>query len=129
MTNGLFAPLFFASIGVRLDLGAVAAVPLFLVLLLTTAFLGKLIGAGVPARLAGLSSREAAAAGIGLSGRGAVELVIASIALEAGLFAQPDVLVSNLFSALVITAVVTTMVMPPALRAVLRTARQETRKG
>jgi Kef-type K+ transport system membrane component KefB len=120
VTNGLLGPLFFASIGVRLDVGAVMAVPVFLVLLLAVAFLGKLIGAGLPARLAGLSTREAAAVGIGMSGRGAVELVVASIALEAGLFGQADILVSNLFSALVITAVVTTMVMPVALRAVLR---------
>lgn len=120
LTNGLLAPFFFASIGARLDLGAVTAVPLFLTLLVVVAFLGKLVGAGVPARLAGLSAREATAVGVGMSGRGAVELVVASIALEAGLFAQPDILVGSLFSALVITAVLTTMLMPMALRAVLR---------
>lgn len=119
LTNGLLGPLFFASIGVRLDLGAVTAIPVFLMLLLVVAFLGKLIGAGLPARLAGLPTREAAAVGVGMSGRGAVELVVASIALEAGLFAQPDILVSNLFSALVITAVITTMLMPVMLRTVL----------
>lgn len=120
LTNGLLGPLFFASIGVRLDVGAVTTVPVFLALLLAVAFIGKLIGAGVPARLAGFSRREAVAVGVGMSGRGAVELVVASIALEAGLFAQPDLLVSNLFSTLVITAVATTMLMPVALRTVLR---------
>ena len=120
VTDGLLAPLFFVSIGARVDLGAVEAIPVFLAALLATAFLGKLIGAGVPARLAGLPTRDAMAVGIGMSGRGAVELVVASIALEAGLFNQPDELVANLFSALVITAVATTMVMPPALRAMLR---------
>lgn len=125
LTNGLLAPLFFASIGVRLDLGAVTAVPLFLTLLLVVAFLGKVVGAGVPARLAGLSAREATAVGVGMSGRGAVELVVASIALEAGLFAQPDTLVASLFSALVITAVLTTMLMPMVLSAVLRPTAKE----
>ena len=120
LTNGLLAPLFFASIGVRLDLSAVVAIPGFLAALLAVAFLGKLVGAGVPARLTGLSTREAAAVGIGMSGRGAVELIVASIALEAGLFDQPDPLVGNLFSALVITAVVTTLLVPIALRRVLR---------
>jgi Kef-type K+ transport system membrane component KefB len=121
VTDGLLAPLFFASIGARVDLGAVQAIPVFLAALLTVAFLGKLIGAGVPARLAGLPARDAAAVGIGMSDRGAVTLVVASIALEAGLFNQPDELVANLFSALVIIAAVTAMVMPVALRAVLRT--------
>lgn len=120
VTDGLLAPLFFVSIGARVDLGAIVAVPVFLAALLAAAFLGKLIGAGVPARLAGLPTRDAMAVGIGMSGRGAIELVVASIALEAGLFNQPDEIVANLFSALVITAVVTTMAMPLALRAVLR---------
>lgn len=121
VTDGLLAPLFFVSIGARVDVAAVEAIPLFLTALLTVAFLGKIVGAGVPARLAGLSPRDAAAVGIGMSGRGAVELVVVSIALEAGLFDQPDELVANLFSALVITAVVTTMAMPVALRTLLRT--------
>lgn len=120
LTNGLLGPLFFASIGARLDIGAVTATPLFLALLLIIAFLGKLIGAGLPARLAGFTTREATAVGVGMSGRGAVELVVASIALEAGVFAHPDTLVSNLFSTLVITAIATTMLMPVVLRAVLR---------
>jgi Kef-type K+ transport system membrane component KefB len=121
VTNGLLAPLFFASIGVRVDLGAVAAVPAFLAALLVTAFFGKLIGAGVPARLAGLSSRESVAVGVAMSGRGAVELVIASIALEAGLFNQADPIVANLFSALVIMAVITTLITPIGLRRVFAT--------
>lgn len=120
ITDGLLAPLFFISIGARVDLGAVEAIPLFLAALLAVAFLGKLVGTGVPARLAGLPTRDAMAVGIGMSGRGAIELVVASIALEAGLFNQSDELVTNLFSALVITAVVTTMAMPLGLRAVLR---------
>jgi Kef-type K+ transport system membrane component KefB len=120
VTDGLLAPLFFVSIGARVDLGAVQAIPTFLAALLAVAFLGKLIGAGVPARLAGLPTRDAMAVGVGMSGRGAIELVVASIALEAGLFNQSHELVANLFSALVITAVVTTMAMPLALRAVLR---------
>lgn len=123
-TDGLLAPLFFASIGARIDMSAVTTVPVFLAALLLIAFFGKLIGAGVPARLSGLSTRESAAVGIGLSGRGAVELIIASIALEAGLFNQPHPIVANLFSALVITAVVTTIIMPFGLRIALGRKRE-----
>ncbi|MDN2565597.1 cation:proton antiporter [Aquibium sp. A9E412] len=119
VTDGLLAPLFFASIGVRVELGAFAAIPTFLAALIAVAVIGKLLGAGLPARLAGLSRRESLAVGIGMSGRGAVELIIASIALEAGLFALDDPLVENLFSALVIMAVVTTVLTPLGLRRVL----------
>lgn len=54
-----------------------------------------------------------------MSNRGAVQIIIAGTALEADLLRHPDPIVANLFSALVITAVVTTVVMPFGLRAVL----------
>ena len=111
-TNGLLAPVFFAAIGLHLNLSALWHVPGFLVVLILVAIGGKLIGGGVAARLSGMSPRDSTAVGIGMSGRGAVEIVVASIALQAGLFAQgqESPYVANLFSALVITAVVTTVV-------------------
>jgi Kef-type K+ transport system membrane component KefB len=54
-----------------------------------------------------------------MSGRGAVELVIADIALHAGLFNQPDPappIIASLFSAIVIVAITTTVAAPLALR-------------
>lgn len=120
-TYGLLAPVFFASIGLHLDLTALWQVPGFLVLLVLTAILGKLVGCGVTARLSGLTAREAAAVGFGMSGRGAVEIIVASIALQAGLFVDgaADPHVANLFSALVITAIATTAATPPLLRLVV----------
>lgn len=121
-TNGLFAPLFFASIGMNLNLDAAINVPLFVVVLTAIAFFGKLIGAGVPARLVGFNRRESYAIGVGMSARGAVELIIADIALRAGLFAMPQPvpeIVANLFSAVVIMAVVTTVLTPLLLKPIL----------
>ena len=54
-----------------------------------------------------------------MSGRGAVELIIAGVALEAGLFlhpSPPDVIVQSMFSAIVIMAIVTTVATPILLR-------------
>ncbi len=121
VTLGILGPVFFAWIGMQLDLGAFGAVPLFLAGLIAIAFLGKLIGAGLPALWSGLDRRNAAAVGIGMSGRGAIELIIVSIALSAGVFDHPrsDPVVAHLFSALVITAVVTTALTPVLLRLVL----------
>ena len=122
VTSAVAAPVFFAWIGLQLDLEAFTTVPGFLAALIALALLGKLIGAGLPAYWCGLGPRHALAIGIGLSGRGAVELVIASIAQKSGLFlvgngAHP--IVGNLFSALVITAVATTLVVPIGLRLLL----------
>jgi Kef-type K+ transport system membrane component KefB len=57
--------------------------------------------------------------GTGMSGRGAVELIVAGVAMEAGLFLRPyptPVIVESLFSAIVIMALVTTIVTPIFLR-------------
>ena len=119
MTFGFLAPIFFASIGLSLNLGALSGAPLFVGLLVLLAFLGKVVGAGGAARLFGFSTRESATIGIGMSPRGAVELVIAGIALKAGLFENggaPSPIVENLFSAVVIMAVVTTVISPIILQ-------------
>lgn len=121
-TRGFLGPLFFVFIGIRVDLSALTAIPLFLLLLVGVAFAGKVIGAGIPALFFGFKRREATAIGVGMSARGAVELVVLSIAYEAGLFPLPgeDGSVSgHLFSALVLTGVLTTMLAPSLLRKVL----------
>lgn len=119
ITNGFLAPIFFASIGLHLDLTALTTIPIFLLLLIAVAFGTKLIGAGLPAYFYGMSRRESLAIGVGMSARGAVELIIADIALQAGLFEHPDPtppIVARLFSAVVIMAVVTTVSVPIVLR-------------
>ena len=129
-TVGLFAPLFFASIGMHLDLAAATAIPLLVALLVVAAFLGKLLGAGLPAYWAGFPGREALAIGAGMSARGAVELIIAGIALQAGLFAHPTPAppeVRYLFSAVVIVAIVTTLATPLLLKWIFRSDDGATR--
>jgi Kef-type K+ transport system membrane component KefB len=121
-TRGFLGPLFFVFIGIRVDLSALTAIPLFLFLLVGVALIGKVVGAGIPARCMGFSRREAIAVGIGMSARGAVELIVLSIAYEAGLFSmsgENGSITGHLFSALVLTAVITTMLAPSLLRKVL----------
>ena len=119
VTRGVLGPLFFAYIGLRVDLAAFGAIPLFLALLIAVAMVGKIVGAGLPALWSGLSKNESLAVGVGMSARGAVELVVLSIAYERGFFDVPsaqDGLVAHLFSALIIVGVVTTVMAPILLR-------------
>ena len=121
MTFGFLAPIFFASIGLNLDMGALTGAPLFAALLVIAAFIGKIVGAGGAARGVGFSKNEAAAIGVGMSPRGAVELVIAGIALKSGLFETAGVGApggENLFSAVVGMAGVTTVLSPIILKRV-----------
>ncbi len=121
ITSGFLAPVFFASIGLHLSFAAFVEIPVFLLLIVVVAIAGKVLGAGITARLVGMSTRNALAVGVGMSGRGAVELVVADVALRAGLFtmAQPSPVVDSLFSSVVVMAIVTTLLMPIGLRWVL----------
>jgi Kef-type K+ transport system membrane component KefB len=123
LTRGFLAPIFFVSVGFHLDFSSIAQAPGFVILLTGLAIVSKLVGSGIPAYWAGFSKHESLLVGIGMSGRGAVELVIAGVALEAGLFLQPDppgAIVQSLFSAVVIMAIVTTVATPVALKLLWR---------
>ncbi|MBO6519281.1 MAG: cation:proton antiporter [Rhodospirillales bacterium] len=127
VTKGVLGPVFFAAIGLMVDLSALVEVPGFLAALVVVAIVGKLIGCGLPAYvLNGGRARDAVAIGIGMSGRGAVELFIVSIAYETGLFGTGnggDPILANLYSALVLTAIITTALTPVLLRIVLQQSR------
>lgn len=119
MTFGFLAPIFFAAIGFNLDFSAFTEAPVFVTILILIAFIGKVVGAGGAARLFGFSPSDSVSIGIGMSPRGAVELVIAGIALRAGLFTTADgepTLANHLFSAVVIMAVITTVLSPMILK-------------
>jgi len=127
LTTGFLAPIFFASVGLHLDLAAVTAIPLVLTGLVVLAVVGKVAGAGLGARVAGLSGRTSLVVGVAMNARGAVELIIADVALKAGLFATPDPPppeVAHLFSAVVIMALVTTLMTPLALKWALARPRR-----
>jgi len=123
ITLGFLAPIFFVSIGMHVDLSALGTAPLFVLALLVAAIAGKVLGCGIPARLAGFSTRESLFIGVGMNGRGAVEIIVAAVALEAGLFTHPaptPPLVTAIFSSIVIVAIVTTIMVPLGLKPLLK---------
>ena len=63
-----------------------------------------------------------------MNARGAVEIIIADIALRAGLFSQPQPVpdvIQYMFSAVVIMAIVTTLISPIMMRAALDREKAE----
>ncbi len=103
-----FVPLFFALVGVEMDLRdlggevAIAALAALLVVALATK-LGT--GAGL-ARALGLSVPDSVAAGFLLSSRGAVELAMAVLLLADGIFT------TSLFTIVALVGLITTMISP-----------------
>ncbi len=108
-----FAPLFFASIGLRVDFVAFFDVTL-VGLVLIIACVGKIVGCGLGARFAGRPWRESWAIGCAMNSRGAMEIILGTLALQYGVIGE------RLFVALVIMALVTSMVSGPLIQRILR---------
>lgn len=111
----LFMPVFFGLAGLNANL-AIVKNPFLLVLSLgfiVVASLGKFSGAFLGGAFGGLTWRESLAIGCGMNARGSTEVIVASIGLSMGALSQ------DLYTMIVVMAVVTTMAMPPMLRAAL----------
>jgi Kef-type K+ transport system membrane component KefB len=82
--EGFLAPIFFAMVGVRLELAALANASILLYgsVVLIIALLGKLLGGFLGALSQGF--RRAMVVGIGMSPRGEVGLIVAALGLAAG---------------------------------------------
>lgn len=114
ITFGFLAPIFFAFIGIELNVHSIVDhLPLFGILL-AVAIVGKLGGGFIGARMAGFSKSESKTIGYLMNNRGMVELVIATIGLEAGLI---DI---GMFSVLVTIGVITTIMSPIMARSSLK---------
>lgn len=113
---GFFAPLFFATAGLGVDLGLLAdpEVALWCAVVVVAATASKFAGALFGSWLAGLVPREGLALAVGLNARGAVEIVLATVGLSLG------VLNPKSYTVVVLMAVVTSVMAPPLLRALLR---------
>ena len=110
--TSFFAPLYFVSIGLQANFVTYFDGWLVLMVLLI-ASVGKIGGAGLGAWLGGIPPRQALAIGFGMNARGAMEIILASVALEYQLIDQ------YLFVALVITALVTSMISGPAMQGLI----------
>jgi Kef-type K+ transport system membrane component KefB len=109
LTASLFGPLFLAYQGMQFHLESLGR-PEFVLVLLVAAIISKLVSGYVVGRLQKMSSRDAWGVGIVMNARGVMELVVASIALRAGLVDQ------QVFSALLIMGLVTTVLTPLMLK-------------
>ena len=109
----LLLPVFFVVTGLGVDVGGIGWGGVWqLALVLVVAISGKFVGASVAARLQHVPRRRAQALGILMNTRGLTELVILQVGAGLG------VLDGQMFSMLVVMAVVTTMMTAPLLNLV-----------
>lgn len=116
VTNTFLAPVFFATAGLRVDLGLLAQddAIAWAGVVVAVAIVAKFVGAFVGAKLAGQSNRAATALGAGLNARGALEIVIASVGLSLGVFTE------TAYTVIVIVPLITSIFAAVSLRIVVR---------
>jgi Kef-type K+ transport system membrane component KefB/mannitol/fructose-specific phosphotransferase system IIA component (Ntr-type) len=107
VTN-IFAPLFFVSIGLRINF--IENFDLTLVLIfIVLSFIGKVFGSTLGARLSKFNKYDSLTIGFGLNSHGAIEIVLGTLALQAGIIQE------KVFVALVIMALVTSITSAPIM--------------
>ena len=108
ITN-FFAPLFFVSIGLKVNfIENFDAVIVLIVLVL--AYVGKVVGATAGAYLGGMRNRNALAVSFGLNARGSMEIILGTLALNSGLISP------KIFVALIVMALVTSLTSAPLMK-------------
>lgn len=122
VTLGIFTPIFFATAGLKVDARSLLDPGLIALTLLVifVATSGKVVGTYLGARLLGRRDHWTSLSfGAGLNARGAMEIIIATIGLELGILSQ------TMFSIIVVMAMATSLMAPPALRWVLKRVEPE----
>jgi len=119
-----FVPMFFAVMGMMVNVNEVIKPPvlLFGVIYTIAVILSKIIGCGGPALILGFNRIGALRIGTGMIPRGEGALITCGIGLAAG------ALNNQLFSASVLMIFLTIVVSPPMLGVVLKKPRQGTKK-
>lgn len=113
----LFVPVFFIMAGVMVDLSSISKIEIIMVGLILTALaiIGKLIsGLGCIG-----SNAKALPVGIGMIPRGEVGLIFASFGLTHHLIK------ADMYSILIIAIILTTLVTPPVLMHLMKSAKQK----
>ena len=122
---GFFIPLFFVWVGARLwygdsnDASSFATIGLMALAIIITSIIGKIVGCGIGARLAGMKNRESFQVGVGMIPRMELALIIASSAISSGLLSSKEVEHQILTMTLLLT-IVTTLVTPFLIKATFK---------
>jgi Kef-type K+ transport system membrane component KefB len=115
LAYGFLVPIFFVNIGIGVqikDLGANALG--FTAMVIILAVVGKILGSGSGALLAGYTPQDALRLGAGMVSRGEVGLVLASVGIKEGFMPE------TIFSSIVGMVLATTLITPPLLRSLFK---------
>lgn len=116
----LLSPIFFAGIGLKVELPKMnGEIVIFTVLLCVVAALTKVLGCGLGAKMCKYTSKESLQIGVGMISRGEVALIVANKGEAVGLMSD------KFFAPVIIMVVFTTVVTPVLLKLVFKDKKSE----
>jgi Kef-type K+ transport system membrane component KefB len=110
-----FVPIFFISIGTLINLNVFGEAAYLGLVITAMAFIGKIIGSFMAARMTRFSTRESLKIGISMTPRGEMGLIIASLGLTSGLIS------TGTYSVAVMAVILTTFIALPIIKRVYET--------
>ena len=113
-----FVPIFFISIGTLVNLSVFGEAAFLGLVITAMAFIGKIVGSFVAARMTKFSNKESLKIGISMTPRGEMGLIIASLGLTSGLIS------TGTYSVAVMAVILTTFIAMPILKKVYETKRK-----
>lgn len=107
----IFAPVFFASIGLKTNIDQVTpSLLLFCILFVIVGLVTKIIGCGLMSRVLGFSGSDSLKIGVGMMTRGEVALIVAQKGLQVGMIE------SKYFTAVILLILVSSVTTPILLK-------------
>lgn len=117
----LFGPVFFASIGLKTNVGNITPeIMIFSVAFVAVALVTKIVGCGTMARICGFSGDDSLKIGVGMMTRGEVALIVAQKGLAVGLL-------SSVYFTSVIFLIIISSIVTPIILKVLYTGKSTAR--
>lgn len=122
---GFFIPLFFVWIGARLwegasgDISSFTTIGLLATAIIIVGIVGKIVGCGIGAKIAGLKNRESLQVGVGMIPRMELALIIASSAISHKLLSTVEV-EHQILAATILLTIVTALITPFLIKAVFK---------
>ncbi|MGX9133924.1 cation:proton antiporter [Rummeliibacillus sp. JY-2-4R] len=115
----IFVPIFFVSIGLSVSFRGISDQLGLIIVFSIIAILSKFIGAGLGAKISGITMHSSMGIGAGMISRGEVALIIAAMGLESKLLPE------QYYTPMIIVVVMTTLVTPPLLKLIFGKAAIE----
>lgn len=107
--NNIFAPLFFVSIGLYVNIFESFSLGIVAIIFILS-FFSKTIGVTIGARLGGLSGSQSLAVGMGMNTHGTLEIILGTLALQAGIISEA------IFVAILLTVLLSIIISAPLMK-------------